>query len=228
MIVDSAAIFARQRTVDFANKLQGRFIGHVGASSLVFISKSVANYSPAATNHIRACRILVRTAFIAALLFSGEFVQRAEADTMYKCQDTKGTISYSMTECHPGSIELWSKPASKAGPETTRPAAQPNKPKPEDHGEGLNILGVDSKVTEKNNSWWRYSWRLTVYNNSESPRNFRAKLKFLDSEGFVLGDRTTPSLSLEANETRTFTDYLLVRMPGAASVKETQAQLLAR
>lgn len=228
MIVDPAAIFARQRTVDFADKLQGRFIGHVGVPLLVFISKSVANYSPVAMNHIQACRILVRTGLIAALLFSGEFVQRAEADTMYKCQDTKGTISYSMTQCDPGTTELWSKPASKAGPRTTQPVAQPSEPKAAEYGEGLNILGVDSKVTEKNNSWWRYSWRLTVYNNSDRPRAFRAKLKFLDSEGFVLDDRSTASLSLEANETRTFTDYVLVRMPGAASVRETRAQLLAR
>jgi hypothetical protein len=50
----------------------------------------------------------------------------------------------------------------------------------------IEVVSITYKVTEKNNSWWRYSWQLTVRNTTPMQHVFDGEVKFLDSGGFEL------------------------------------------
>ncbi|MBK8536912.1 MAG: hypothetical protein IPL59_18545 [Candidatus Competibacteraceae bacterium] len=66
------------------------------------------------------------------------------------------------------------------------------------------IVEVDSKVTESNNSWWRYAWRLTLANDSEQPMIFHATIEFQDADGFVIDENRANQLIVPAGKERDF------------------------
>jgi hypothetical protein len=86
------------------------------------------------------------------------------------------------------------------------------------------IVEIDSKVTESNNSWWRYAWRLTLANDSQQPMMFSATIEFQDADGFVI-DQDAENGLIPASSERTFTGYKLVSVPGAAKVAKTLAKV---
>jgi hypothetical protein len=86
------------------------------------------------------------------------------------------------------------------------------------------IIEVDSRVTESNNSWWRYAWQLKLANDSQQPMLFDATIEFQDADGFVIDQDTERGLIPAASE-KTFTGYKLVSLPGAAKVAKTLAKV---
>jgi hypothetical protein len=91
-----------------------------------------------------------------------------------------------------------------------------------------SIVEVDSRVTESNDSWWRYAWKLTIRNESSADRSFNATLEFQDADGFVIDSATEYNLSVPAHGDRTFTGYTLVSLPGASRVARTNAKASPR
>ncbi len=86
------------------------------------------------------------------------------------------------------------------------------------------IVEIDSRVTESNNSWWRYAWRLTLANDSQQPMMFSATIEFQDADGFVIDQDSENGLIPTLSE-KTFTGYKLVTIPGAAKVAKTMAKV---
>lgn len=79
-------------------------------------------------------------------------------------------------------------------------------------------------MTESNNSWWRYAWRLTLANDSQQPMLFDAMIEFQDADGFVIDQDSERGL-IPATSEKTFTGYKLITVPGAAKVAKTIAKV---
>lgn len=86
------------------------------------------------------------------------------------------------------------------------------------------IVEISSRVTESNNTWWRYAWRLTLANDSQKPMIFNATIEFQDADGFVI-DQDHENGLIPASSEKTFTGYKLVSIPGATKVEKTMAKV---
>lgn len=86
------------------------------------------------------------------------------------------------------------------------------------------IVEISSRVTESNNTWWRYAWRLTLANDSQKPMIFNATIEFQDADGFVI-DQDSENGLIPASSEKTFTGYKLVSVPGATKVEKTMAKV---
>lgn len=86
------------------------------------------------------------------------------------------------------------------------------------------IVEISSRVTESNNTWWRYAWRLTLANDSQKPMMFNTTIEFQDADGFVI-DQDSENGLIPASSEKTFTGYKLVSVPGAAKVEKTLAKV---
>lgn len=91
-----------------------------------------------------------------------------------------------------------------------------------------SIVEVDSRVTESNDTWWRYAWKLTLRNDDSSDLAFDATIEFQDAEGFVIDSDRQLGLFVPAGSEKTFTGYDLVSMPGASRVARTNAKVAIR
>lgn len=89
----------------------------------------------------------------------------------------------------------------------------------------LEIADISTKVTEKNSVWWRFSWNLTLKNNTDRTRTTAADIKWVDSEGFVIDSAHEYSLEIPANSEKTFNGFALIQVPGASNVESVQAEL---
>lgn len=115
-------------------------------------------------------------------------------------------------------------PSGAAGanpPAAPGPAAAPAERK-------WSIVEVDSRVTETNDSWWRYAWKLTLRNDDSSDLAFDATIEFQDGDGFVIDSDRQYSLFVPAGTEKAFTGFALVRVPGAARVGKTNAKVAPR
>lgn len=102
--------------------------------------------------------------------------------------------------------------------------SKPEEPKANPKEKEWRIVEIDSRVTESNNSWWRYAWRLTLANDSQQPMMFSATIEFQDADGFVI-DQDSENGLIPASSEKTFTGYKLVSVPGAAKIAKTLAKV---
>ena len=93
---------------------------------------------------------------------------------------------------------------------------------------GWEIIEIGSRVTERNDIWWRYAWKLTLRNTGETARRFSATIEFRDGDGFVVDSTRARDLVLPGGEQNSFTGYTLVRVPGARNVERTAAKVQER
>ena len=91
-----------------------------------------------------------------------------------------------------------------------------------------SIVEVDSRVTESNNTWWRYAWKLAIRNDHDTPQLFDAVIEFQDADGFVIDSANEYGLGVPATSERTFTGSALVSVPGALRVSKTNAKVGVR
>lgn len=103
---------------------------------------------------------------------------------------------------------------------------EPAQSAPDDVGPPLEMVSIDTKVTEQNSTWWKYSWIAMVRNRSSSPQTFRIKAEWVDASGFVVDDNDTGSLTIAAGATETFSGYDLVTAGPAANVSGIRGKLL--
>lgn len=89
----------------------------------------------------------------------------------------------------------------------------------------IEIIEISSRVTERNRVWWKYAWKLTLKNNSDTPKNLEATIQFKDRDDFVIEDDKAYDLYLPAGRKKTFTDYTLVTCPNAHNVEKTSVHV---
>lgn len=82
----------------------------------------------------------------------------------------------------------------------------------------LVVVNIDTKVTEKNSVWWKYSWILTLKNTGTRDRVVNAELSWQDKDKFVLDTDRQYGLSIPAGTEKTFSGYQLVDIQTAPSV----------
>lgn len=86
---------------------------------------------------------------------------------------------------------------------------------------GLEVLSASARATERNNSWWRFGWVVTIKNHSDYSQTFALDVQFMDSDGYVVDDTTARGLSLPPGATHTFRESELISAgvaPRVASV----------
>ncbi len=106
-------------------------------------------------------------------------------------------------------------PSPSVNPVTTQPAA----------AQDWEIVSVDSKVTETNDVWWKYAWKLTIRNKGAASHAFRAKIEFQDKDGFIIDTNDSDTFAVQPNTDDTATGFALIRVPGATSVARTLAKV---
>ena len=110
---------------------------------------------------------------------------------------------------------------------TPVPTSKPvNIPTPQVINKG-DISFLDYSVTEKNNSWWKYSWKLTLDNNTSSVVDFVVKVKFLNISDYIIDDDLEAPPSFAPHERRVITGYALIDSELAPSVHDAEAEIYA-
>ncbi len=80
------------------------------------------------------------------------------------------------------------------------------------------------RVTEQNEVYWRFAWRLPLKNNSNSLVQFTAVIKFLDADGFDVAEDRVYNVSLGPGEEREFTGAKLIDVRPAGTVVKARAE----
>jgi len=92
-------------------------------------------------------------------------------------------------------------------------------------GDPVEIVDVSTKVTEKNNVWWKYAWQATLKNNSSNSKTITLEVKWLDAEKFIVDTDTAYSLTVGPNQEQTFNDFQLITYPVAQNVVSVIAEI---
>jgi len=89
----------------------------------------------------------------------------------------------------------------------------------------IKIVEIDARVTEKNNSWWKYAWKLTIRNSGTNPVSLSATIKFQDKDGFIIEEDNEYGLVVPSGTTKTFTGYELIDTEVAVNVTQIGASV---
>jgi len=94
------------------------------------------------------------------------------------------------------------------------------------HQSAVEIISIESRIIERNEVWWRVSWKLTLKNGGADHKVLDADVSFQDSEGFILDDMTERGLVLPSGQERTFNGYALVNADVAASFRQIGVEVM--
>jgi hypothetical protein len=116
---------------------------------------------------------------------------------------------------------------SKTTPTTNdgQSTEQANATDQKDDQEPVEVVDISTKVTEQNSVWHKYAWNLTLKNNTDRDKTISADIQWVDAEGFVIDSHTEYSLSVPAGQEKTFTDFVLISVPGATNVESVKAEI---
>jgi hypothetical protein len=89
----------------------------------------------------------------------------------------------------------------------------------------VEVVGVDSKVTESNSSWWKCAYTIKIKNNGSSAVSVKAKMQWLDKEGFVIDDDYKYDVYVGVGQTTTVQDYDLIDASVAPNIASTKAEV---
>jgi hypothetical protein len=87
------------------------------------------------------------------------------------------------------------------------------------------IVSIDTRVTESNNVWSRFAWKLEVKNTGSEVIRLDATIEFQDKDGFIVDTNTAHGLVLGPNVQETFTGFALIRAESAPRVARTLAKV---
>lgn len=88
----------------------------------------------------------------------------------------------------------------------------------------LKVL-VEARVTETNDTWSRFAWKLTATNSGTSAVTIRGSVEFQDRDGFPIDDARVDPFSVAAGETTTQTGFALIRAAVAGNVRKVAAKI---
>lgn len=95
----------------------------------------------------------------------------------------------------------------------------------QESGKPIKIVSADTKITEANSVWSKFSWILTLKNNTDKIKSVLAELKWVDEKGFVIESHQEYNLIVPANSERTFNDFVLIDASVAGNVKGIEAEI---
>ena len=87
------------------------------------------------------------------------------------------------------------------------------------------VIDIKTKITEKNNVFWQFSWRLTVKNNFARPISLSGEIEFQDKEGFIVDKERLHAIDVPANSSETFTGSAAVTTKTAPTIANTVVKL---
>lgn len=86
----------------------------------------------------------------------------------------------------------------------------------------FEVLSSTAKVTERNDLWWRFGYRVTVRNNGINTHAQLFEIQFLDAQGYVI-DSTYTRMAIKPGTTQIITGDTVINVPGAARVSSLKA-----
>lgn len=89
----------------------------------------------------------------------------------------------------------------------------------------IEVVDLAVRVTEQNDLWWRFAWRLTLTNTTDAPLAFDATIDMQDADGFIVDADTAYGPTLGAGATETFTGFALVAAAPADTVQQYEARI---
>lgn len=82
----------------------------------------------------------------------------------------------------------------------------------------IEVCELRFRPTEKNTTWWRYSWVAEVENRTKQHILFDLEIEFLDKEGFVVDRGGKTKLTLTPDERRSIRDFSLINAESAPKI----------
>ena len=98
---------------------------------------------------------------------------------------------------------------------------EPEKKKEEE----FEIVDVVMKVTESGTYWTKYSWAMTIKNNTDTAKSFNADIRWLDTEGFLVNEDYEYNLEISAGEEKRFAGYDHIKTSVANTIESIDAQI---
>jgi len=89
------------------------------------------------------------------------------------------------------------------------------------------VVDLDYKIVEKNETWWKFSWQATLRNNTSSLVKFFITANFLDWNGFIIDYDLTGPIQFAPKEQKTVRGFALIDASLAPEVNEIEATIQA-
>ena len=115
-------------------------------------------------------------------------------------------------------------PASRP-PSTPGESAEPEISPSPSVIENWEISNLRYTVIEKNDMWWKFSWQLSLKNNTSSIVNFFLAVNFLDRNGYIIDDDLENPPQFAPKEQRVIKGYALIDTDLAPDVKDVEAEI---
>jgi hypothetical protein len=112
------------------------------------------------------------------------------------------------------------KASSRYSENSSEPSVQESK-----DDKNFEIVDINTRITEKNDVYWQFAWRLTVKNNLSRQIVLNGKIEFHDKDGFIVDDDYVRNLVLDANSQDTFTGKDMIDSSIAPNVAGVMAKL---
>lgn len=92
----------------------------------------------------------------------------------------------------------------------------------------LEVVSIDSKVTESNDSWSKHAWVLIVKNRSMEAKRFDATIQWTDESSFIIDEDVAYNLEISPMTEETFMGYDLITADAAKNVSQITAKIRNR
>jgi hypothetical protein len=89
----------------------------------------------------------------------------------------------------------------------------------------VQITSVETRIIEQNDTWWKYSWKVTIRNDGDQDGEVSVTLTFLDADGFKLDEGGASDLVVAAHSEQAFSDTTLVDTEFAPNVEAVTAEI---
>lgn len=157
------------------------------------------------------------------LLSSLALSQPLFAQDICKWQDEKGQWNFSdraQSEFPQEKLKLEPPTPYLPPPEIPRAKTPPPEERPE-----LEITGHEFKVTRRTNSWWWISWKVEVINSGREDKLINLNVRFLDDDGFVVGEDSAYRQLARSGNRVTFQDYIIIAPNDAVKISKANAKI---
>jgi hypothetical protein len=109
--------------------------------------------------------------------------------------------------------------ANSAGAVTASPATK------RDAERLWEIVSIDTRITESNNVWSRFAWKLTLENRADDVQRVNATIEFQDKDGFVVDTDHAYGLVVSGRSRQVFTGNKLITSASVASIERAVAKV---
>ncbi len=89
----------------------------------------------------------------------------------------------------------------------------------------LEVTNVEYRITEKNNVWWRFSWKISVWNRGNEPARFNAVVNFFEQQGFIVDRSYALQLYIAASDSRSFDGSALINVSIAPKIARATGEV---